>query len=68
AEALERALRTPLAKIIAHADTIHAQAEGPVQADYADYASDIANAGRHLLGLVDDLVDLEAVERDDFRP
>ncbi|MBM3927603.1 MAG: HAMP domain-containing histidine kinase, partial [Sphingomonadales bacterium] len=27
---------------------------------------DIATAGRHLLGLVDDLVDLEAVERPDF--
>ncbi len=48
-EGLDKALRTPLARIIAHADTIHAEAEGPVQRDYADYASDIANAGRHLL-------------------
>ncbi len=63
---LDKALRTPLARIIAHADTIHAEAEGPVQRDYVDYASDIANAGRHLLGLVDDLVDLQAVERPDF--
>ncbi|MCP3733350.1 HAMP domain-containing histidine kinase [Sphingomonas sp. RP10(2022)] len=65
-EGLDKALRTPLARIIAHADTIHAEAEGPVQRDYVDYASDIANAGRHLLGLVDDLVDLQAVERPDF--
>ena len=65
-EGLDKALRSPLAKIIAHADTIHAEAEGPVQRDYVDYASDIANAGRHLLGLVDDLVDLQAVERPDF--
>jgi len=65
-EGLDRALRTPLARIIAHADTIHAQAEGPVQHDYVDYATDIANAGRHLLELVDDLVDLQAVERPDF--
>ena len=63
---LDKALRAPLARIIAHADTIHAEAEGPVQQDYVAYASDIANAGRHLLGLVDDLVDLQAVERDDF--
>jgi signal transduction histidine kinase len=34
--------------------------------DYADYAADIATAGRHLLGLVDDLVDLQAIERADF--
>ncbi len=65
-DGLDKALRTPLARIIAHADTIHAEAEGPVQQDYVAYASDIANAGRHLLGLVDDLVDLQAVERPDF--
>ncbi|MCY1177426.1 Non-motile and phage-resistance protein [compost metagenome] len=34
--------------------------------DYADYAADIASAGRHLMGLVDDLVDLQAIERPDF--
>jgi signal transduction histidine kinase len=65
---LDRALRTPLGRIIANADSIHAQTEGPIRHDYADYASDIASAGRHLLGLVDDLVDLQAVERSDFTP
>ncbi|MGN6820531.1 MAG: sensor histidine kinase [Sphingomonas sp.] len=65
---LDRALRAPLGRIIANADSIHAQTEGPIRRDYADYASDIASAGRHLLGLVDDLVDLQAVERPDFEP
>jgi signal transduction histidine kinase len=65
---LDRALRAPLGRIIANADSIHAQTEGPIRHDYADYASDIASAGRHLLGLVDDLVDLQAVERPDFAP
>lgn len=63
---LDRALRGPLGKIIANADSISAQTEGPLKPDYAEYASDIASAGRHLLGLVDDLVDLQAIERDDF--
>ncbi|MBO9712824.1 MAG: PAS domain-containing protein [Sphingomonas sp.] len=63
---LDRALRGPLGKIIANADSISAQTEGPIRTDYAEYASDIANAGRHLLGLVDDLVDLQAIEREDF--
>ena len=63
---LDRALRAPLARIVANADSINAQAEGPVQPDYADYAADIASAGRHLLELVNDLVDLQAVERPDF--
>jgi signal transduction histidine kinase len=55
-------------KIIANADSISAETDGPLKPDYAEYASDIANAGRHLLGLVEDLVDLQAIERDDFAP
>jgi signal transduction histidine kinase len=65
---LDRALRGPLGRIIANADSIHSQTDGPIRKDYADYAADIASAGRHLLGLVDDLVDLQAVERPDFTP
>ena len=63
---LDQALRTPLGRIIANADSINAQSEGPLRQDYADYAADIASAGRHLMGLVDDLVDLQAIERPDF--
>jgi len=63
---LDQALRSPLGRIIANADSINAQSEGPLRQDYADYAADIANAGRHLMGLVDDLVDLQAIERSDF--
>ena len=67
-ERLDKALRAPLAQIIASAETIGAQGEGPIRTDYAGYAGDIATAGRHLLALVDDLVDLQAIERPDFRP
>lgn len=63
---LDRALRKPLARIVANADSINAQAEGQIAPDYADYAADIAAAGRHLLALVDDLMDLQAIERPDF--
>lgn len=63
---LERILRGPLGRIVANADSIHAGADGPLEPHYADYAADISSAGRHLLGLVDDLVDLEAIEREDF--
>ncbi|HEX4694023.1 HAMP domain-containing sensor histidine kinase [Sphingomonas sp.] len=63
---LDRALRAPLGRIIANADSINAQTDGPIRQDYADYAADIASAGRHLMTLVDDLVDLQAIERPDF--
>ena len=65
---LGRALRAPLDRIITDADIIRTQAHGPLKRDYAGYASDIAVAGRHLLALVDDLVDLQSIERPDFRP
>lgn len=65
---LDRALREPLTQIIANAESIAAQADGPLGDDYAEYAGDIASAGRHLAGLVDDLVDLQAIERPDFAP
>jgi two-component sensor histidine kinase len=65
---LDGALRAPLGRITAEADLIRAQNEGPLRYDYADYAGDIASAARHLLGLIDDLGDLEAIERPDYRP
>jgi len=63
---LDQVLRGPLGRIVANADTINAGMDGVLDPHYVDYAADIASAGRHLLGLVDDLVDLEAIEREDF--
>ncbi|GAA4814444.1 hypothetical protein GCM10023232_07430 [Sphingosinicella ginsenosidimutans] len=65
---LDAALRGPLAEIVENAERIRSQPEGPLRRDYAGYAGDIATAGRHLLALVDDLVDLQAIERPDFTP
>jgi len=65
---LSRAMREPLDRIIAHADTISDRGDGPLRRDYAAYADDIAEAGRHLRALVDDLVDLQTIEQPDFRP
>jgi signal transduction histidine kinase len=63
---LDGALRAPLARIAARADAIGTQAEGPLRRDYADYAGDIGSAARHLLALVDDLSDLQAIEAGGF--
>ncbi|BBC73027.1 histidine kinase [Altererythrobacter sp. B11] len=59
-------LRQPVARIIANAETIRTQLAGPLAEEYSNYAADIATAGEHLLALIDDLVDLEVVEDEDF--
>jgi signal transduction histidine kinase len=65
---IERALREPLDDIISAAEAIGGQEHGELSSSYAGYGLDIASAGRHMLGLVDDLVDLKAIERPDFAP
>src|SRR3546814_17830780 len=62
------ALRQTIGRIIANADTIRGQLQGPLRRDYANYASDIAAAGRHLMELADDLADLQAIELPDLNP
>ncbi len=49
---LDRALRSPLDRIIAAADKIVMRSDGPLRSDYAGYAGDIAAAGRHLLSVI----------------
>lgn len=61
-------LRDPVARIIANAEIVRTRLAGPLADDYANYAADIAGAGKHLLGLLDDLADLAAVEAPDFAP
>lgn len=59
-------LRQPIARVIANAETMRAKLAGPLRAEYSDYAGNIASAGQHLAGMLDDLADLEAVEAPGF--
>lgn len=53
-------LRTPLNAVIGFAEMIDSEILGPVQPpQYRGYAADIAASGRHLLSLVNDVLDLE---------
>lgn len=65
---LAPALRQPINRIVANAETIRTRLAGPLADEYAGYAADIAEAGRHLLALVEDLADLDAVEAPEFNP
>lgn len=66
--ALTQALRQPIARIISNAETMSSRLAGPLRAEYSEYAEHIASAGQHLSAMLDDLVDLEVVEAEDFAP
>lgn len=56
-------LRTPLNAIIGFSEVIKDEMFGPVgQKKYADYAKDIHSSGRHLLDLINDILDLSKLE------
>ena len=56
-------LRTPLNAIIGFSDTIQNEIMGPVgNTHYKDYIANIHASGGHLLALINDILDLSAVE------
>lgn len=59
-------LRQAITRIVGNAETIRTQLAGPLSEEYSNYAADIAVAGEHLLALIDDLAELEAVEDQRF--
>jgi signal transduction histidine kinase len=55
-------LRTPLNAIIGFAEVIERETFGPTVPRYREYASDIHGSGRHLLQVINDILDLAKVE------
>ena len=55
-------LRTPLNAVLGFADVLRDGLAGPLGDRERGYVDDIADSGRHLLALVDDVLDLSAVE------
>lgn len=60
-------LRTPLNAILGFSDIISQQLFGPVgNESYTNYAVDIHQSGKHLLSLINDLLDLSKIEAGKF--
>jgi PAS domain S-box-containing protein len=55
-------LRTPLNGIIGFAEIMHDEKVGPISADHKEYLADILTSARHLLQLINDVLDLSKVE------
>jgi len=63
-------LRTPLNAIIGFAALMHTGKVGPLSEDHKEYLGDILTSSRHLLQLINDVLDLAKVEsgKMEFRP
>ena len=60
-------LRTPLNAIIGFSEIMKTEAFGPLGSEqYVGYSSDIEDSGRHLLSIVNDILDVARIETGDF--
>jgi len=59
---LSHELRTPLTHIIGFAELMEKQVFGPLHDRYVEYAGLIRSSGAHLLGLVNDMLDVARLE------
>ena len=55
-------LRTPLNAIIGFSEMIASALVGPLSARYRDYAADVQASGKHLLAIINDILDLSKIE------
>ncbi len=55
-------LRTPLNAIIGFSEVLHERMFGELNERQAEYVQDVLDAGRHLLALINDVLDLSKVE------
>ncbi|WP_341909104.1 ATP-binding protein [Ferrovibrio terrae] len=59
-------LRTPLNAIIGFSDMIAGRLLGPQSAKYFEYAEDISSSAKHLLGVINDILDVSKIESGRF--
>jgi PAS domain S-box-containing protein len=59
---MSHALRTPLNGIIGFSEFLIDEKPGPLNEKQKEYLSDVMNSGRHLLQLINDVLDLSKVE------
>ncbi|WP_284729777.1 sensor histidine kinase, partial [Escherichia coli] len=56
-------LRTPLNAIIGFSEIMRQQMFGPLGVErYVEYTNDIQDSGRHLLNVIDDILDISKIE------
>jgi PAS domain S-box-containing protein len=59
-------LRTPLNAIIGFSEVMQRETFGPIGGQYVGYAKDIHESGRHLLSVINDILDVAKIESGRF--
>jgi signal transduction histidine kinase len=65
--ALSHELRTPLNAILGFTDVLLSEVDGPLSEDAQENLSVVRNSGQHLRALIDDILDLSALESGELR-
>jgi signal transduction histidine kinase len=65
--ALSHELRTPLNAILGFTDVLLSEVDGPLSADAQENLSIVRSSGQHLRALIDDILDLSALESGELR-
>ncbi len=65
--ALSHELRTPLNAILGFTDVLLSEVDGPLSEDAKENLSVVRNSGQHLRALIDDILDLSALESGELR-
>ncbi|WP_239988723.1 PAS-domain containing protein [Paramagnetospirillum kuznetsovii] len=60
-------LRTPLTAVLGYAEMLRSEVAGPLLPLYADYVDSISTSGRHLLSIIDEVLDISRIELGSYR-
>jgi signal transduction histidine kinase len=60
-------LRTPLTAVLGYAEIMDIEAAGPLPPAYAEYVDNIVVSGRHLLSIIDEVLDISRIELGSYR-
>jgi len=60
-------LRTPLTAVLGYTEIMSSEMAGPLPPYHADFVTAIADSGRHLLSIIDEVLDISRIELGSYR-
>ena len=55
-------LRTPMTAVLGYGEMMEAELAGPLNPTYKEYVGNVLGSGRHLLAIIDDLLEISRIE------